>query len=102
MDRKLNPFDVATAFYNLPPGKRHYKELVQVFKLPRQNLEQSKASENKLSKMVREFEADGFIHHTVLRENEEFLPRKTALEDQLRYHFKLRQAIVVDISSLDL
>jgi DNA-binding transcriptional regulator LsrR (DeoR family) len=97
---RLDPFEVAEAYYSLPPGQRGCKPLVELFKLPGRNVKEVTSSQNRLSKMVRDLERRGLIHHCVLRKDTEFLPRKPELENDLRRRFALRQAVVVDISSL--
>jgi hypothetical protein len=101
--QELDAFQVAETYYSLPPATRDYKELVkQLFPRWRDAGFNMKAWENRLGKMVRGLEQKGLIHHTVLRGNTEYLPRKPGLEDEFRRRFALRQAVVVDISSLGL
>jgi DNA-binding transcriptional regulator LsrR (DeoR family) len=96
-ETSLDPATVAAAYYALPPSKRFYKELLDHFHLP-----PGKTSTNKLGRLVNDWEERGLIRHEVLREKAEFLPRNPRLEDQMRYRFGLRQAVVVDISSLEM
>jgi hypothetical protein len=50
--------------------------------------------------MIRNLEDRGLIRHQVIRGENELLPRHPGLEDALRHEFALRQAVVVDTSSL--
>ena len=94
---KLDAVAVAIAYYNQPLRERCFKKLCKQFGLP-----DTDASSNRLARLVRDLEERGLIRHEVLRENAEFLPRNPRLEDELRYKFDLRQAVVMDISSLGL
>jgi DNA-binding transcriptional regulator LsrR (DeoR family) len=97
IEATLDPVEVAEAYYAQPPRERCFKALAGKFGLP-----MTKASADRLSRMVRDVEERGLIHHEVLREKTEFLPRNPRLEDELRRQFGLRQAIVVDTCSLGL
>jgi DNA-binding transcriptional regulator LsrR (DeoR family) len=98
---ELDVFEVAEAYYGLPASTRDFKELAKsLFPDWQKPGFDMKFWQNRLSRMVRELERKGLIHHAVLRKDAEFLPRKPDLEDRLRRRFGLRQAVVVDIASL--
>ena len=92
---KLDPAEVVAAYYALPLSQRGYKELAAHFGVPA-----TKRNTNRFSIMVRDLEKRGLVHHEVLRDKTDFLPRNPQLEDDLRRRFALRQAVVVDTSSL--
>lgn len=97
-DKKLIPSDhhaVLEAFYELPYDDRTYDKLAEKFKLPREPY-----FADRLGEIIRTMENDGCVHHAVLKQKSDFLPRNPRLEEVLRHKFKLRQAVVVDISSL--
>ena len=97
-DKKLIPTDehaVLETFYELPYDQRTYAELAKKFKLP-----DDKYFADRLGDIIRINENDGCVHHAVLKQKSDFLPRNPRLEEMLRHNFKLRQAVVVDISSL--
>ncbi len=91
-------YEVARAYYEQEGGCT-YKDLIPKF-FPEQRQVESKSLENKLSDLVRAWEKKRLVCHRVLRENEIYLPRRPDLEEQLCEHYKLRSAVVVDISML--
>jgi DNA-binding transcriptional regulator LsrR (DeoR family) len=92
---EVDPREVAAAYYALPLHERCYKALTKQFGLP-----DTDAAGNRLGRMIRDLEDLGLIRHQVLRGENELLPRNPELEDELRHEFTLRQAVVMDTSSL--
>ena len=87
----FTPYDVAKRYYDMS-FDRSYKVLAHTLGFP------EKFDENKLSRMVREWERRGLIKHQVFPANLSYLPRRSDLEDKLRQRFGLRSAIVADTS----
>ena len=93
---RFDAVDVAIAYYGQPLRDRCFKKLTKQFGMP-----ETDAAANRLARAVRDLEERGCIRHEVLRELPEFLPRNPRLEDEMRYRFGLRQAVVVDICGLE-
>jgi DNA-binding transcriptional regulator LsrR (DeoR family) len=94
----LTPFDVARAYWSLPPATRQWAEVAR--RLGRDPAD--KILQNRLGRLARQWEEQGLVRHIVLSEPSplDYLPRVPELENQLRQRFPLRDAVVVDVSVL--
>jgi DNA-binding transcriptional regulator LsrR (DeoR family) len=94
----LTPFDVARVYWSLPVASRQWAEVARRLG----GRPTDKILQNRLGRLARQWEEQGLVRHFVLSEPSPFdyLPRVPELENQLRQHFPLRDAVVVDVSVL--
>jgi DNA-binding transcriptional regulator LsrR (DeoR family) len=94
----VSAYEVAKGYWSLKLP-RDFKQLLSALDIPCHD-GRTKPVTNALGEIVRDWEAKGLVHHHVFPNPSEsfYLLRHSEMEDTLRREFRLRAAVVVDIS----